>query len=50
MKKFTCLLLFLSFLFLGSVNAQTGVRFGLKAGYSLATSIWYHSCRQYLYG
>jgi hypothetical protein len=37
MKKFTCLLLFLSFLFLGSVNAQTGVRFGLKAGYSLAT-------------
>ena len=37
MKKFTCLLLFISFLFLGSVNAQTGVRFGLKAGYSLAT-------------
>ena len=37
MKKFTCFLLFLSFLFLGSVNAQTGVRFGLKAGYSLAT-------------
>jgi hypothetical protein len=37
MKKFTCLFLFLSFLFLGSVNAQTGVRFGLKAGYSLAT-------------
>jgi hypothetical protein len=37
MRKFTCLLLFLSFLFLGSVNAQTGVRFGLKAGYSLAT-------------
>jgi len=37
MKKFTCLSLFLSFLFLGSVNAQTGVRFGLKAGYSLAT-------------
>jgi hypothetical protein len=37
MKKFTCLLLFLSFLFLGTVNAQTGVRFGLKAGYSLAT-------------
>ena len=27
----------LTFLFLGSVNAQTGVRFGLKAGYSLAT-------------
>ena len=37
MKKLTCLLLFLSFLFLGTVNAQTGVRFGLKAGYSLAT-------------
>ena len=37
MKKITCLLLFLSFLFHGSVNAQTGVRFGLKAGYSLAT-------------
>jgi hypothetical protein len=37
MKKFICILLFLSFLFLGSVNAQTGVRFGLKAGYSLAT-------------
>jgi hypothetical protein len=37
MKKITCLLLFLSFLFRGTVNAQTGVRFGLKAGYSLAT-------------
>jgi hypothetical protein len=37
MKKITCLLLLLSFLFPGSVNAQTGVRFGLKAGYSLAT-------------
>jgi hypothetical protein len=37
MKKFTCLLLFLSFLFPGLVNAQTGVRFGLKAGYSMAT-------------
>jgi len=37
MKKFTCLSLLLSFLFLGSVNAQTGVRFGLKAGYSMAT-------------
>jgi hypothetical protein len=37
MKKFTCSLLFISFLFPGSVNAQTGVRFGLKAGYSLAT-------------
>jgi hypothetical protein len=37
MKKFTSLLLFLSLLFLGSANAQTGVRFGLKTGYSLAT-------------
>jgi hypothetical protein len=37
MKKSTCLLLFLSLLFFGEVNAQTGVRFGLKAGYSLAT-------------
>ena len=37
MKKISWLLLFLSFLFIGSVNAQTGVRFGLKAGYSLAT-------------
>jgi hypothetical protein len=37
MKKLTSLLLFLSFLFLESANAQTGVRFGLKAGYSLAT-------------
>ena len=36
MKKFRWLLLFLSFLFIGSVNAQTGVRFGLKTGYSLA--------------
>ena len=36
-KKFTCLLLLLSFPFGGSINAQTGVRFGLKAGYSLAT-------------
>jgi len=37
MKKFACVLLFLPFLLPGSVNAQTGVRFGLKAGYSLAT-------------
>lgn len=37
MKKFTCILLFTSSLFLGSVYAQTGVRFGLKAGYSLGT-------------
>jgi len=36
MKKFTYLLLCISFLFIGSINAQTGVRFGLKAGYSLA--------------
>jgi len=36
MKKSIWLLLLLSFLCLGSVNAQTGVRFGLKAGYSLA--------------
>jgi hypothetical protein len=37
MKMFTCILFFVSFLFPGSVNAQTGVRFGLKTGYSLAT-------------
>jgi len=37
MKKFTRILLFISFLFIGYVNAQTGIRFGLKAGYSLAT-------------
>jgi hypothetical protein len=37
MIKPTFLLLFISFLFPGSVNAQTGVRFGLKAGYSHAT-------------
>jgi hypothetical protein len=37
MKKFTYIIIFASFLFYGSVNAQTGVRFGLKAGYSLAT-------------
>jgi hypothetical protein len=37
MKKHTCILMFLSLLFLGTINAQTGVRFGLKAGYSLAT-------------
>src|SRR5512137_714541 len=34
MKKSIWILIFL---FLGIVNAQTGVRFGLKAGYSLAT-------------
>jgi hypothetical protein len=37
MKKITCLFLFLTLLFTGTVNAQTGVRFGLKAGYSMAT-------------
>jgi Outer membrane protein beta-barrel domain len=37
MKIFTCSLLFLTFLFSVSADAQTGVRFGLKAGYSLAT-------------
>ena len=37
MTNLKCLSLILTFLFLGSVNAQTGVRFGLKAGYSLAT-------------
>jgi hypothetical protein len=37
MKKDTCLSLLISLLLLGSVNAQTGIRFGLKTGYSLAT-------------
>ena len=37
MKKSTCLLLVLTFLFVVTSNAQTGVRFGLKAGYSMAT-------------
>jgi len=37
MKKITCSLLFLAFLFYGSLSAQTGARFGLKAGLSLAT-------------
>jgi hypothetical protein len=37
MKKATCILLFLTLLSAGFVNAQTGLRFGLKAGYSLAT-------------
>jgi hypothetical protein len=36
MKKSIYSLLFLSFLFPAFVNAQTGVRFGLKSGYSLA--------------
>jgi hypothetical protein len=37
MKKSICSLLFLAFLFYGSLSAQTGARFGLKAGLSLAT-------------
>jgi len=37
MKKTTCSLLFLAFLICGSLSAQTGARFGLKAGLSLAT-------------
>jgi len=37
MKKAVCFVLFLSLSFIGSLYAQTGVRFGLKAGYSLAT-------------
>jgi hypothetical protein len=36
MRKITYVFLFMSFLFFGSANAQTGVRFGLKTGYSLA--------------
>jgi len=37
MKKSNYLLLLISLLFIGSINAQTGVRFGLKAGYSMGT-------------
>ena len=37
MKKITCSLLFLALLFYGSISAQTGARFGLKTGLSLAT-------------
>jgi hypothetical protein len=37
MKRAVCFVLFLSLSFIGSLNAQTGVRFGFKAGYSLAT-------------
>jgi hypothetical protein len=37
MKKITFISVFILFLFIGSANAQTGLRFGLKAGYSLAT-------------
>ena len=37
MKKLICSLFLLTFLVNGHLSAQTGVRFGLKAGYSLAT-------------
>jgi hypothetical protein len=37
MKKCNYLIMLISLLFIGSLNAQTGVRFGLKAGFSLAT-------------
>lgn len=37
MKKLTCFLLFGSLVFMGTLNAQTGARFGFKAGYDLAT-------------
>lgn len=37
MKKLTYPLFFVSLLFFGTVNAQTGVRFGFMTGYSLAT-------------
>jgi len=37
MKRAVCFVLFLSLSFIGSLNAQTGVRFGWRAGYSLAT-------------
>ena len=37
MKKAIGFVVFLSLSCIGSLNAQTGVRFGLKAGYSLAT-------------
>jgi hypothetical protein len=36
MRIFTLSLFCITFLFFGSVDAQTGVRFGLKTGYSLA--------------
>jgi len=36
MKKTNCILLLLAVISLGSVSAQTGLRFGLKAGYSTA--------------
>ena len=37
MKKVIGFAVFLTLSLMGSLNAQTGVRFGLKAGYSLAT-------------
>jgi len=37
MNKLICFLLYLPFLFNSSLSAQTGVRFGLKGGYSMAT-------------
>jgi hypothetical protein len=37
MKKAVCFVVFLSLSCIGSLIAQTGVRIGLKAGYSLAT-------------
>ena len=37
MKKIACSLFFLALLFSGSLSAQTGARFGLKTGLSLAT-------------
>ena len=37
MKKAVCFVVFLSLSLMGSLNAQTKVRVGLKAGYSLAT-------------
>src|SRR5665647_199331 len=37
MKRIICSSLFLSFLCYGSISAQTGARFGLKIGLSLAT-------------
>ena len=37
MKKIICGLLLLPLLFISSLSAQTGVRFGLKSGYSMST-------------
>jgi hypothetical protein len=36
MRKITCILFLVSLISPGSVNAQTGIRFGLKTGYSVA--------------